>query len=136
MKKLALSHQDILIGGRSTLPHPLVGKIPFTLGFCVYHKTAILNNKSRWNIGALSGLILSMRATGTQKHTSQGGMSLLVHAWWNPFTHLSVTASVSMLAYLMLPIKLFWHTMESTTKRGRMTNKSIFLVVHQALCNV
>jgi len=136
MKKLILSHQDILVGGRSTSPHPLVVKISFTLGLCVYYKTTILNSKPRWNISALSGLIPSMRATGARKHTSQGGMCLLVHVWWNPFTRLSVTASVSMLAYLMLAIKLFWHIMESTTKRGRMANKSIYLVVHQALCNV
>jgi len=50
MKKLALSHQDILVGGRSTLPHHLVAKIFFTLGLCVYYKTTILNSKPRWNI--------------------------------------------------------------------------------------
>ena len=93
MKKLAMSHQDILVGRRSTLPHPLVAKISFNLGLCVYYKTTILNSKPRWNISALSGLILSMRATGAQKHTSQGGMGLLVHAWWNPFIRLSVTVS-------------------------------------------
>ena len=53
-------------------------KTSFTLGMCVY-KTTILNSKRRWNISELNGLILSMRATRAQKHTSQGGMSLLVH---------------------------------------------------------
>ena len=116
------------------LPHPLVAKISFTLGSCVYYKTTIQNSKPRWNINA-SGLILSMRAWSTEAHITR----------WNEFTRsrmvesitrLLLIASVSMLAYLMLPIKLFWHTMESTTKRGRMANKSIFLVIHQALRNV
>ena len=71
-----------------------------------------------------------------EAHITRWNEFLLVHVWWNPFIRLSVTASISMLAYLMLPIKLFWHIMESTTKRGWMANKSIFLVVHLALCNV
>ena len=113
------------------------GVLYFTLSLCVYYKTTILNSKPRWNISALSGLIPSMRAIGARKHTSQGGMSLPVHAWWNPFIRLSVTVSVSMLAYLMLPIKLsgiswkaLWREEEWQTKVSSSSSTG-----HFAMCD-
>jgi hypothetical protein len=70
-----------------------------------------------------------MRVIGAQKYTSQDGMGLLVHVRWNPFTPLLLITFTCTLVYLTLLIKHFWYIVENTTKRGRMTSKSIFPIV-------